>query len=85
MRFRPHSGEHRFPAEARFFLGADYFEVALIPVTLTGTTLAEKRVGASVNLEMDLIGKYVRRFTQDRPHASGREVTLALLKEHGFA
>ena len=66
-------------------LGADYFEVALIPVTLAGTTLAEKRVGASVNLEMDLIGKYVRRFTQDRPHALGREVTLALLKEHGFA
>ncbi len=66
-------------------VGAEFFEVALIPVTLQGTTLREKRIGAAVNLEMDLIGKYVRRFAESQSHPSGREVTLALLKEHGFA
>jgi riboflavin synthase len=66
-------------------VGTDFVDVALIPVTLQGTTLGEKRVGASVNLEMDLIGKYVRRLGQERPALSGREVTWALLKENGFA
>ncbi len=66
-------------------VGTEYCEVALIPFTLQATTLADKPAGAPVNLEMDLIGKYVRRIGQERPAASGREVTWALLKEHGFA
>ena len=37
------------------------FEVMVIPHTLRMTTLGEKREGARVNLEMDLIGKYVHR------------------------
>lgn len=35
------------------------FEVALIPFTLEHTTLASLEVGAEVNLEFDIIGKYV--------------------------
>jgi len=34
--------------------------VALIPHTLAATTLGRRGVGARVNLEMDVIGKYVR-------------------------
>ena len=40
---------------------ADRFEVALIPETLSRTTLGEKGTGARVNLEADLVGKYVAR------------------------
>jgi riboflavin synthase len=40
---------------------ADRFSVALIPETQTRTLLAKLRVGASVNLEADVIGKYVAR------------------------
>ena len=41
---------------------ADYaFAVALIPHTMTATTLAAKPVGARVNLEVDMIAKYVER------------------------
>ena len=41
--------------------GAGWFEVALIPATLAGTTLSELRAGDLVNLETDVLAKYVRR------------------------
>jgi riboflavin synthase len=37
------------------------FTVALVPTTLAGTTLGGKRPGAKVNLEVDVIAKYVER------------------------
>lgn len=42
-------------------LHADRFSVALIPETQQRTTLAKKNVGAHVNLEADLVGKYIAR------------------------
>ncbi len=41
--------------------GADWFEVSLIPTTLGLTTLGRAAVGAPVNLEVDVIAKYVER------------------------
>lgn len=41
-------------------LDGNRFSVALIPHTLAVTTLGARTVGARVNLEMDVIGKYVR-------------------------
>ena len=67
-------------------LTRERFDVAVIPYTLRGTTLAEKRVGARLNLEADLVGKYVTHLAAGRTMAPGaREVTWTLLKEHGFA
>src|SRR5262245_6630056 len=40
------------------------FAVALIPHTLAATTLGQRRAGDPVNLEMDVIGKYVRGFVE---------------------
>jgi riboflavin synthase alpha subunit len=45
-------------------LEADAFAVALIPHTLGATTLGQRRPGDRVNLEMDVIGKYVRGFVE---------------------
>jgi riboflavin synthase len=42
-------------------LGRDRFEVALIPDTLGRTTLGEVEAGARVNLEADLVARYVAR------------------------
>ena len=42
-------------------LGSDWFEVSLIPTTLGLTTLGRAAVGATVNLEVDVIAKYVER------------------------
>jgi len=44
-----------------------WFEVSLIPETLERTTLGRKQPGALVNLEVDLIAKYVERLLAGRP------------------
>ncbi len=41
---------------------ADGFDVALIPHTLEVTTLGRLEVGARVNLEADVLGKYVKQY-----------------------
>ncbi len=47
-------------------LGRNYFEVELIPITLEQTNLGILKTGDIVNLEMDIIGKYVERFLEGR-------------------
>ena len=42
---------------------APWFEVSLIPTTLRDTTLGERTPGDPVNLEVDVIAKYVERLT----------------------
>ncbi|GFG49237.1 riboflavin synthase [Mycolicibacterium agri] len=51
-------------------LGHDWFEVSLIPTTLETTTLGSAPVGAQVNLEVDIIAKYVERLmSRDAPES----------------
>jgi riboflavin synthase len=45
---------------------ADYFTVSLIPTTLALTTLGIKQPGDPVNLEVDVLAKYVERLLGDR-------------------
>ena len=44
----------------------DRFEVSIIPQTWLTTTLRLKKIGAAVNIETDMIGKYVERFSSGR-------------------
>jgi riboflavin synthase len=46
---------------------ADGFEVALIPHTLSVTTLGLLRPGDRVNLEFDVLAKYVERLLERQP------------------
>ena len=46
--------------------GQQWFSVAIIPFTLQHTNLRARRVDAKVNIETDLIGKYVHRFLSRR-------------------
>ncbi len=64
------------------------FSVAVIPHTAQVTTLGSARVGTPVNLEGDLIGKYVERFVEKRfdGEVTGESrLTRTFLAEHGFA
>ena len=47
-------------------VGHDWFEISLIPTTLELTTLGQASVGTSVNLEVDIIAKYVERLLDAR-------------------
>lgn len=63
------------------------FSVSLIPHTAAVTTLGQKEPGAMVNIETDLIGKYVEKLLQ--PYRAGKapageKITLAMLRENGF-
>ncbi|NMI00049.1 riboflavin synthase [Pseudonocardia acidicola] len=49
------------------------FTVALIPTTLADTTLGVRRAGDSVNLEVDVVAKYVERLTAGYLGDSGEE------------
>lgn len=50
--------------------GPDYFTISLIPTTLALTTLGIKQHGDPVNLEVDVIAKYVERMLGDRVGAA---------------
>ena len=69
-------------------LGADRFAVAVIPHTLEHTALKHRSVGEKMNLELDVIGKYVLRLlrgmkdTDAGPQGGG--LTQGFLREHGF-
>lgn len=66
--------------------------MSLIPHTLSSTTLGLLRVGSPVNVEVDMLARYVERlldFGKDRPDDSRKEcdsgkLTIDFLKENGF-
>ncbi len=61
-------------------LRADAFDVAVIPETIRRTTLGVKRAGALVNVEVDLLGKYVERILAAwKDEGSGRDERLRRL------
>ena len=55
---------------------AQGFRVAIIPHTAKLTTLGIKRAGDAVNLESDLIGKYIDRLLQERGASSRGEIKI---------
>ena len=65
---------------------ADRFSVSLIPHTAAVTTLGEKRAGSIVNLETDILGKYVEKLLQPAAPAQPQQskITWAFLAENGF-
>jgi riboflavin synthase len=67
-------------------LGEDWFEVAVIPHTWRETTLAELRNGDRVNLEVDVLAKYVERLLLYRENdgAPKRAMTIESLIEKGY-
>lgn len=62
----------------------DSFSLAIIPHTLDKTTLQHRQVGDEVNVETDLIGKYVARFMRGGGSGKPTGVTLDTLAKHGF-
>jgi riboflavin synthase len=65
------------------------FRVSIIPHTVQMTNLWTKKPGDPVNLECDMIGKYVDQLLELRfgPLENGQtsKLTMDFLKEHGFA
>ena len=62
------------------------FKVSVIPHTRAVTALSSRRVGSPVNLENDIVGKYVEKLMQPAPSESGPAsgITMEFLAQHGY-
>lgn len=69
------------------------FEVSIIPHTAKITTIGLKQVGSEVNIETDMLGKYVRKFLSGSrgsanspapPSAETNGISMSLLAKNGF-
>ena len=59
------------------------FAVSIIPHTGAQTTLLDRKAGDTVNLETDILGKYVAKLLgREEPKSSG--ITMEFLAQHGF-
>ncbi|MBQ9776676.1 MAG: riboflavin synthase [Lentisphaeria bacterium] len=65
-------------------VGDGYFTVHLIPVTRDETALVQRSKGAAVNLETDVLAKYVRRQLEYMQKSPKSEITMDTLREAGF-
>ncbi len=61
---------------------ASSFYVSIIPHTLSETVLGHKKIGDSVNLENDMVGKYIKSFCENRE--KGKGLTKEFLLVNGY-
>ena len=64
--------------------GDDFLEVNVIPETRRATTVASWTSGTRVNMEADMIGKYVLRMIAPRREGARTTLDENFLREHGF-
>lgn len=62
----------------------EYFTVSLIPHTRSVTNMQGKRVGDPINVETDVIGKFVKKYLKPQESSSAERLTLDYLAEKGF-
>ncbi|MFD3155472.1 riboflavin synthase [Haloimpatiens sp. FM7330] len=63
----------------------EIFKVSIIPHTKEETTLISKKVGCEVNLECDVVGKYIERLMCFKDsNVTKKSIDIDLLKENGF-
>lgn len=62
-------------------VGENYFEVSIIPTTIADTNLANKNLCEKINIETDIIGRYVYNFVNPK---EASKLTKNFLLENGF-
>lgn len=63
------------------------FQVSIIPHTAKETTLIHKKVGSLVNLENDIVGKYIKKLMENNQEEQAKkasELTMEMLEEYGL-
>ena len=91
VRFEPPPEVMRYVVEKGFIAGdgvsltimakdTSSFKVSVVDYTRRHTTLGSRKVGDVVNLEADIIAKYVERLS----HVQDTGITVDFLQEHGF-
>lgn len=63
------------------------FQVSIIPHTAKETTLIHKKVGSLVNLENDIVGKYIKKLMENNQEEQAKKasgLTMEMLEEYGL-
>lgn len=60
------------------------FSVSIIPHTASQTILGNRRIGDTVNLENDIIGKYVEKLMKPADSSPQSSLSMEMLAKHGF-
>ena len=63
------------------------FQVSIIPHTAKETTLIHKKVGSLVNLENDIVGKYIKKLMENNKEEQAKKasgLTMEMLEEYGL-
>lgn len=61
------------------------FEISIIPTTYKDTNLSYKKIGSFVNIEWDMIGKYVKKFINNEDVTkSKKDISIDFLRKNGF-
>ncbi len=58
--------------------------ISIIPHTLGETILGTKGVGDIVNIECDMVGKYIKKFVSQQVNTKGSSLSKSFLEENGF-
>ena len=59
-------------------------EAAIIPYTYDHTNIRDRKPGDAVNLEADILGKYIERYLEARNQSVASPLTVADLVQQGF-
>ncbi len=65
-------------------LYADGFLLTIVPHTLAMTTLSDWQPGTAVNIEVDVVARYLERLLQGSSTASSSRITPEFLAQHGY-
>ncbi len=60
------------------------FSVSLIPHTAQVTTIGRRQIGDLINIETDMIGKYIEKYVAAYEGSKSQGVTMDLLEKNGF-
>ena len=66
-------------------IAGSQFDLNIVPHTLSVTTMGNLQAGSTVNLEVDVVARYLERLMLGDNAASTGGITEGFLKEHGFA
>lgn len=58
------------------------FKIAVIPHTFENTTLSGLKIGETVNIETDILGRYIEKFLSPQDNKS--KISMEFLRENGF-
>lgn len=65
-------------------VGEDFFKVSIIPTTLKETILADKKEGDYLNIETDILGRYIYKIFSRKEEKKEDKLTREFLLENGF-